>query len=842
MTTKKPIKSPVTRAKKTATGKGKGPALLPALSVDQVFHACSDLKLSFRSTHEITPSHEIISQKRAVRAIDMGLSIRQPGYNIYVAGYQGTGKNSVIRSFLERWSFQSSAPNDWIYVYNFTQKEMPRAISLPPGEGFFFKKLMEKSIHELRKDIPKALQSEAYENAVNLHLSQTNDAQAKHFAQLEKFARELSFQIKSTKFGIETIPIIDGRPITEKEYNKLADRERTKVEKVRAQVEPRVLKFARTVRSLESDAKEFVNNLQREIGKKVIDDIMGPLRDKHKHHAAISEYLQEVGTHILDNLLDFIEEESPSREEDSPFALFNISDEDRDKCKKYRVNLFIDNRNQTKAPVVIESNPTYYNMFGKVEKNVENGMFLTDFTMIKAGAIHHANGGYLVLEASDVLKMPSVWDTLKRVLRNRKGFIEDMGEQYSMLPTSGLRPEPIPLDVKVILIGTDEIYHLLHDMDEEFAKIFKVKADFDYKMPRNRDNIASYIAFIATRSHKEGLLHFERSGVAAIIEYGSRLVEDQKALSTQFGELKDLTIEANLIAQQERSKTIKRHHVESALQHKFDRVSLYQDHLLEMVQAKDLLLSVEGSRIGQINGLTVYDMGDHSFGKVCRITCTSGIQEGGVFHIDRATKLSGNIHDKGVLILTGFLTALLAQKYALSYSASICFEQSYGPVDGDSATIAELIAVVSAIAEIPILQNIAVTGSLNQFGDVQPVGGINEKIEGFFQTCKRIGRKKTYHVIMPHQNVTNLMLNEETRRAVREKSLVVHPVQYFWQAFYLATGVEFGATSVQDRKFTPDSALEKIRKKLAAIHEEEVKEHTEVQHVVADKKKPRKKA
>ncbi len=840
MTTKKITKSRSVSVK----GKRKAPVLLPALTVDKVFHACSDVKLSFRSTNDITPSHEIISQKRAVRAIDMGLSIRQPGYNIYVAGYQGTGKNSVIRTFLEKWSFQSSAPNDWIYVYNFNQKEMPRAISLPPGEGFFFKKLMEKSIHELRKEIPKALQSEDYENVVNLRLSQTNDSQAKHFAQLEKFARDLNFQIKSTKFGIETIPIIDGRPTTEKEYNKLGDKERAKVEKVRAQVEPRVLKFARTVRALESDAKEFVNNLQREIGKRVIDDIMGPLREKHKNHVAISEYLQEVSAHIIDNLLDFIEEEAPSSpEEESPFAFLNISDEDRDKCKKYRINLFIDNRNQTKAPVVIESNPTYYNMFGKVEKNVENGMFLTDFTMIKAGAIHHANGGYLVLEAGDVLKMPSVWDTLKRVLRNRKGFIEDMGEQYSMLPTSGLRPEPIPLDVKVILIGTDEIYHLLHDMDEEFSKIFKIKADFDYKMPRNRENIASYVSFIATRSHKEGLLHFERSGVGAIIEYGSRLVDDQKSLSTQFGELKDLTIEANFIAQQERSKTIKRHHVESALKDKFNRVSLYQDHLLEMVQTKDLILSVDGDRIGQINGLTVYDMGDYSFGKVCRITCTSGIQEGGVFHIDRATKLSGNIHDKGVMILTGFLTALLAQKYALSYSASICFEQSYGPVDGDSATIAELISVVSAIAEIPIHQNFAVTGSLNQFGDVQPVGGINEKIEGFLQTCKRIGRKKAYHVIIPHQNVTNLMLNEEARRAVRDKYLVVHPVQYFWQAFYLATGVEFGATSIHDRKFAPDSALEKIRVKLAAIHEEEVKEHAEtIPYVVEDKKKSRKKS
>ncbi|NRA45642.1 MAG: AAA family ATPase [Oligoflexales bacterium] len=791
-----------------------------SLALKHVFSPCKSTQFSFRSTKELKENYEIISQDRAVRAIDMGLGIRKPGYNIYVAGYQGTGKTSVIKTFLEKWSKDAPVPDDWVYVYDFHRNETPKAISLPSGQGAGFRKAMEQAVKRLKQEIPSVLQSEEYENAVNSRISRNNDKQSRQFGELEKIAKKMNFQIKSTRMGIETIPVVDGRALTEKEYAKLSEDERNHIEDVRAELEPQVLEFARKVRHLEVDAKDYVVKLQKDFVNEVLKDVISEVSSGYGSIKEIQTYLKQIHEHVLENIQDFIEDEMG----DDEYAPAPTVADSKDRYRKYRVNLFVDNRHQEGAPVVIESNPSYYTLFGKVEKNIDHGMFYTDFTMIKGGAIHKANGGYLVLEASDVFKLPSVWDTLKRVLRNRLGFIEDMGEQVSMFPTSGIRPEPIPLDVKVILIGSDDIYHLLYDLDEEFSKIFKIKADFDYKMPRNKANTNAYVSFVSTRCHKEGLLHFDKSGVAAIIEYSSRLVEDQGQLTTQFGEIKDLTIEADYIAREQNKRYISRAHVEQALKEKFYRVNLIEEHLMESIERQDIVIAVDGTCIGQVNGLAVYEMGDYTFGKPGRITCVVAANDDGIINVERSSKLSGNIHDKGVLILTGFLNALLAKKYALGYSASVCFEQSYGMIDGDSATIAELIAIISAMAEVPVDLSFSITGSLNQLGEVQPVGGINEKIEGFYKCCQVIGKEGSYKVIIPHQNISNLMLQSDCREAVESGELSIYPVRYFWEAFELVTGVPLGAKSVQDAEFTPGSALEMIKKKLDDLHEEENKE------------------
>ena len=481
------------------------------LSNDEIFAACPDKSFKFKDTSGFAIDHGIISQDRAVKAIKLGLGIRKPGYNIYVAGIQGTGKTSVIRTFLEKWSSNSKSPVDWIYVYNFQDSENPNAISMHHGEGKKFKKRMEALVKNLKEVIPDAMQSEDYENAVNAYISASNENKSKLYSELERLAKTFDFVIKSNRMGIETIPVVEGRSISEKEYGKLSDESRDDIEEKRSQLEPEVLDFARKVRAIENETSEYVKKLRDELGQQIVGSEIDPLIEDYTEEVEIVGYLKEVQEHIQENLLDFVEEEEHEAEG------IMASSEERFRFRKYRVNVFVDNTNAKGAPVIIETNPTYYNLFGRIEKNVEHGMYLTDFTMVKSGAIHRANGGYLVLNAMDVFKTQSIWDTLKRVLKNRQGFIEDMGEQYSLLPTSGLRPEPIPLDVKVILIGNDEIYHLLYEMDEDFNKIFKIKADFDHKMERNKKTIDAYASFVATRSKKEDLLHFTASGVGAVV-------------------------------------------------------------------------------------------------------------------------------------------------------------------------------------------------------------------------------------------------------------------------------------------------------------------------------------
>jgi lon-related putative ATP-dependent protease len=800
------------------TAGSSGQVLLPeALSLDQVYANCSTAGFKFTTTDELASTNDIIAQDRAIRAINMGLSIQRPGYNIYVAGIEGTGKTSVIRQFLERWSADSAAPYDWVYIYNFSDIEVPRAIKLPRGEGRKLKKNMEHLVKAMRSEIPVALQSEDYENAVNTYISSANDIKSKLYSELEKLAKSKDFVIKSTRMGIETIPIVDGRSLTERDYSKLAEPERQEIENRRSELEPEVLDFARKVRAIDKDTSEQLENLRSSIGEQIISALIIPLLEEYADYPEILDYIEQVREDVKENLLEFVEEDQapPSAEE----ALYI---EDKDKFTKYKVNVFVDNSKIEKAPVIIENNPTYYNLFGKIEKNVEHGMYLTDFTMIKSGSIHRANGGYLVLNAIDIFRPGNIWESLKRILRNRKGFIEDMGEQYSLLPTSGLRPEPVPLELKVILIGTDEIYHMLYQQDEEFQKIFKIKADFDFKMERSPENIMSYVTFIATRMRLEQLLPFDKSAVAAIVEYGSRLIEDQNLLSTQFGEIKDLTIEADFIAKERENKAVQRADVEDALDLKYYRLNLQEEYLLRLIKQQDILISVDGSRIGQINGLAVYDYADYSFGKIARITCTTSPSKRGILNIERAARLSGKIHDKAVMIIAGYFKAVFPRNKAHAFTASVCFEQNYGMIDGDSATLAEVIAIISSLARVPVRQNLAITGSMNQFGDVQTIGGVNEKIEGFYKICDLVGSSESYTVIIPAANTQNLMLHRRTQAAVRDGRLKIVPVRHIAQAFEVATGVPLGVMDVHgDSKIQKGSALDRALKWIDETEDDE---------------------
>lgn len=801
-----------------------GSRLPKALKKAQVYVECKTSEFDFRTTKDVQGSKDFISQDRAVRAIQVGLGIQKPGYNIYVSGHHGTGKESVIKTFLENWSAKQQSPNDWVYLYDFERPENPRVLELPRGEAKKFKKRLANFVRDLKVEIPKVLESEDYENAISTYLSASNDRKAKLYTELERYAQGLDFSIKSTRMGIETVPVLNGRALSEKDYGKLSESQRADVEKKRSKLEPEVLDFARKVRGIDQETRDYIESLRHDFGHALVREHLGPIIDYYQETGLteVVDHLEKIKEDVVENLLSFVEQEE-EYEEEAEERVMNRRDS-KDFLRKYQVNVFVDNSKTKGAPVIIESNPTFYNLFGKVEKQVEYGIYNTDFTMIKAGSIHLANGGYLVLNAQDIFRTHGVWETLKRMLRSRKAFIEDMGEQFNMLPTSGLRPDPVPLELKVILIGNNDIYQILFDEDEEFKKIFKIKADFDYKMPRTAENINQYGSFIASRVEAEKLMPFDRSGIAAVVEHSSRMVEDQNYLSTQFGAIKDLTIESDYVARESGSKVVKREHVEAAVREQIYRHNLYEDQLLQMLETEEILLSFEGAVVGQINGLTVYDLGDCSFGKPVRITCTTAMSEDGISNIERISRLSGRIHDKGMSIITSLIHSLLAREYDLRLSASICFEQSYGPIDGDSASVAEAVAILSSMSGIPIRQNYAVTGSLNQFGEVQVIGGVNEKIEGFYKSCEMVGKADKYHVLIPDKNAQHLCLEPHLREAVGEGKLDIIPVTYLWQAFELLTGHKLGISHHTDKTFAPHSCLDIIAKKLQKIRDDEGKE------------------
>lgn len=783
------------------------------LNHDEVFRRSDiDNQMVAKNATKV-PNYEIISQARAVRAINVGLGVQKPGYNIYVAGVQGTGKTSVIRGFLKKTAENQKTPSDWIYVYNFKNTESPRAIEVATGQAKKFKKDMDELVEQLTTEIPDALQSEEYENNVNSTVNTSNERKAKLFSELEKTSKAMNFGVKSTRMGIVTVPIVDGKPLSEKDYADLSEEQKEKIETERNQLEPEVLDFARKVRSIENETKQKLESLRSEIGDYVVSAAMQPLLKEYAANSAIVAYLNEAKEHLLENIEDFAEDgDDESGEEDESPVPHHLRK--GDPYLPYRVNVFVDNTETKGAPIVIETNPTFYNLFGKIEKNIEYGIYTTDFKMIKAGALARANGGYLVLNAIDVLRNPQVWETLKRVLKNQKLFIEDLGEQYSILPTSGLRPEPISLNVKIVLIGSDWIYRMLYQFDEDFNKIFKIKADFDLQMPRNEDTIKDYINFVSTRTQVENLLPFDASAISSIVEHSSRIVDDQDKLTTRFSLIKDLTIEADYMAKERKAKRITRDDVEKAVDERYFRSALVQDHLSEMVTRGDILISANSRRVGEINGLAVYNLGDVSFGMPTRITCRTYKGKPGIVNIERDAALSGKIHNKGISILTSWINAVFGKKEAVVLAATVCFEQNYSGVDGDSATLAEMVLILSTLANLPIDQSIAVTGSVNQFGEVQPVGGINEKIEGFFRVCKIKGFNGRQGVIIPVQNMKHLMLQREVREAVERNDFHIWSVTRVEEAFELLTGFVSGEWDDKKQRFTPDSAFAEVDKAL----------------------------
>lgn len=814
-----------------------------SLTEDEVFRTWSVDKKLLESKASADPHYDIISQERAKRAISVGLGVSKPGYNIYVAGIPGTGKTSVIRSFLKKTAVRQTTPPDWIYTYNFKSPEQPRAIQLGTGHAKEFRKEMEDLVDELVSELPGALQSEEYENNVNVTVNESNERKAKLFASLEKISRKMNFGVKSTRMGIVTVPIVDGKPLSEKEYGDLSNEQKEKIEAERNKLEPEVLDFARKVRAIESETKEKLEKLRRDVGDYVVSGAMDPLLKKYKKSTEIMEYLQQVKAHILENLSSFLKEEDEESDEDEGPMPGHLRK--GDPYLPYRINIFVDNTETKGAPIIIETNPTFYNLFGKIEKNIEYGIYTTDFKMIKAGSAARANGGYLVLDALDVLRNPQVWETLKRMLKDGKLYIEDLGEQYSLLPTSGLRPEPIALNVKIVLIGSDWIYRMLYLHDEDFNKIFKIKADFDGEMPFTQKTVEDYVHFVSTRSKVDNLLPFGEDAMEAILEYGARVVSDKERLTTRFSLIKDLCIEADFMAKERKARKVARQDIEKAIDEKVTRSSLVEDHIREMIERGDLLIATGTRRIGEVNGLAVYNLGDCSFGVPARITCVAYAGKPGIVNIERDASLSGGIHNKGVSILSSWINSTFGQRETLYLSATLCFEQNYSGVDGDSATLAEVCLILSTVGRIPLDQSIAVTGSINQFGEVQPIGGVIEKIEGFFKVCSMQGLNGRQGCIIPVQNTKHLLLSREVRQAIRNEKFHIWPVSRVEEAFELLTGYEAGKLDPKTCTFPKHTAFHAIQRHLLTKpgeHHKKKPHKKESEETEARTKKPAAKA
>lgn len=785
--------------------------------------SCEMDGIPFETTAEVPPLEGMIGQERAVKATEFGLRIKRPGFNIFMTGLTGTGKSSYAQSIIRKISADEPVPDDWVYVYNFEHPGEPIALNLPAGTGAKFCHRIEELLEDLKQAIPKAFDGDDYERQKSVFVKEFQEARALLLEELNKAALEKGFALKRTTSGFVTIPLQEGEQISEEDYAKLEQEKKDELEKKSTEVQLKAMEIMRRVQKVEKELKEQLKELDQRIGLAAIGHLFSELLEEYEHYTAVQKYLQSYQEDVLSNLADFRGDED--EQQNTMFWLRRQSQEQTE--LRYIVNLLVDNRETKGAPMVYETNPSYYNLLGRVEYENRFGMVVTDFSMIKAGAFHQANGGYLILQARDVLSAMQSWEVIKRVLRTREIRIENISEHFGLVAMATLRPQPIPLNVKVVMIGNPYIYQILYHYDEDFRKLFKIKADFDIEMDRREDNINKMSGFISFHCNKQQLRHFDRAAVAEIVEYSTRLAENQEKLSTRFTEIVDILFEADTWAELDGVSVVGKQQVEKALEEMIYRSNKYEQKIIELIKEGEILLDLEGEKIGQVNALSVMNQGDYQFGRPSRITASSYLGRKGIINIERESDLSGNIHNKGVMILSGYLGMRYGSLVPLNLTASLCFEQSYGGVDGDSASAAELFCLLSSLADIPLRQDLAVTGSINQKGEIQPVGGINSKIEGFFMACKAKGLTGQQGVIIPEQNRKTLMLKKEVVDAVEKKQFHIYTIKTADEGLNLLTGMAAGKL-LKSGKFSKGSFNEKVMEKLERFNETLNKENVKM--------------
>jgi predicted ATP-dependent protease len=766
------------------------------VSADKLRWQCDPAVFDFECTKELAPLREFIGQDRAIRAIEFGLSMDRDGYNIYVAGLTGTGKTSAVKTYIKKLIEEKQAreevhrPDDWCYLYNFADADRPQIINLPQGKGKTFKDQIDNLLQRLKQELTKAFSSEEYKTQRKTTVGESQAEQQKIFEEVGKEAQKQGFVFQMTSLGPALIPLIEGKPISQEDYMALEESVRARLEARRSELRQKLEASFEKAQNLERQTAEKLQQADKAVASFTVSRLFDSLMQEYSDWEKISQYLTDLKSYTVDNLDAFKEKEEQAQPLLGVRASHIILG--RDPFLPFQVSVFVDNSASEGPPVIIEPNPNYANLFGKIERRFLFGGYLSDHTMLKAGTLQTANGGYLLLSATDVLTNPAVWPALKRAIKTKEVRIEDPFEQFGLIAPQGLKPQPMPIDVKIILIGDAMLYQLLSMYDEDFWEIFKVKADFNFEVTRTKENMMAFAAFIAGYCEESEMCHFDRTGVAMMMEYASRMVADQEKLSSRFAQIRELIEEAAYWAGKDSASLVSGQHVQKAVEEKLFRHNLPDERIRELIDNGTIMIDVEGVVTGQVNGLSIYSLGDITFGKPSRITCKTFLGRGGVINIERESQLSGRIHDKGVLILSGYMGWKYAQDHPLSLSASLCFEQSYEGVEGDSASSAELYALLSSLSGVPIVQNIAVTGSVNQKGEIQPIGGVNQKIEGFFQVCKAKGLNGNQGVMIPRRNLRNLMLREEVLEAVKQGKFHIYAVATIDEGIEVLTGVEAG--------------------------------------------------
>lgn len=781
------------------------------LSYKDLKMICNPDLFQFETTDELEPINTGIGQDRGIKALEFGINVDIKGYNLYLEGPSGVGKTMYTKNYLDKICKKKKTPNDWCYIYNFDDPNEPVAVSLAAGQGKEFKETMDSFIKDIQVDIKNTFNNDDFEKEKALIKNEYEEKRNVLMEKLNKKSEKYGFQVKSAQNGIYMMPILDGKTIEQEDFEKLDDSLKQEFEAKSVIVQEHIIQAIGEIKEIEKQTEKRLQEWQSNIALLTVNQHINYIKSKFKRNKKITKFLDNVKKDILKNVNYFLAEPTQEQQPQPSGPRMDLPKP----WLNYRVNLFVDNSEQEGAPVIMDSNYAYHNIFGKLEYENYYGALKTDYTMLKPGLLHEANGGYIIFQAKDLLANGVCYEALKKALRMKELLIDNTADQRTSMVMVSLKPEPIPLDLKVILVGNEQIYQTLLALDEDFRKLFKIKVEFEDTSENNLENMIKIARFIRGFCEQEDLLPLDKTAVAKVMEYSSRLADDKEKLSTRFNDLAQIIGEAATWAKMAKAKVVSGEFVDKALAERIERIKKYDSRYLEMIKENTLLINTSGFEVGQINGLTVLSIGDYSFGKPAKITANTYTGKSGIINIEREVELSGSTHSKGVYILSGYLGEMFAQDIPLSLTASICFEQLYNGVDGDSASSTELYAILSSLSGVPINQSLAVTGSVNQKGEIQPIGGVNEKIEGFFQICKIRGLNGSHGVIIPIQNKKNLNLSDEVLEAVKSKEFHIYAISTIEEGIELLTGVPAGKKDSNGR-FPAGSinylAYEKLKK------------------------------